>query len=114
MPRPEADLNISVTFRHTESTPALKAYVTDKITQCLRKYVSHHADVRAILWVEKRDHIVEVQMHSKGYDASAKASTDDLYSAVDKVIDALDAQLRKQKERTTQHKQSAPAPFDVG
>ena len=52
-----------------------------------------------MLTVEKRDHIVEVQVHSKGFDAAAKAITEDLYSATDKVVDALHAQLRKQKER---------------
>lgn len=93
------DLNISVTFRHTEPTAALKSYAIEKLTHIIRKYVSNHADVQVILSVEKRDHSAEVNIHSKGYDASGKASTGDLYSAIDKVVDTVEAQLRKQKDR---------------
>lgn len=104
MPRTNAPMNISVTFRHTEPTEALKKYVTEKLGQCLSRYISHHTDVQAVLSVSKRDHIVDVRLHSKGYEASAKAVTTDLYSAIDKVIDSLNAQLRKQKGRVTDRK----------
>ena len=82
-----------------ESTDALKKYVTEKMTQCVRKYASYDADVHAVLSVEKRDHIAEVNVRSKGLTASAKAVTVDLYSAIDKVVDTIHAQLRKKKER---------------
>jgi putative sigma-54 modulation protein len=102
MPKTNAEIKVAVTFRHTEPTEALKNFVTEKLTQCVRKYVGYDTEVRAVLSVEKRDHAVEVQVHSKGFDASAKAVTDDLYSATDKVVDSLHAQLRKQKERAMQ------------
>ncbi len=103
------DLNISVTFRHTESTPALKSYAQEKVTHCLKKYVSGGAEVQVILSVEKRDHTAEVNVHSKVYNLSGKASTSDLYAAIDKVIDTLDAQLRKQKDRLVTAKHQTPA-----
>lgn len=102
MTKSNVSINVSVTFRHTEPTEALKNAAIEKLTLCVKKYVSYDADVRAVLCVEKRDHVVEVHVHSKGFDASAKASTDDLYSAIDKVVDNLHAQLRKQKERAVQ------------
>ena len=102
MPNKNADVNVSVTFRHTDATEALKNFVTEKLTQCVRKYISNDAEIKAVLSVEKRDHSVEVSVHSKGFDASAKAVTTDLYSATDKVVDALHAQMRKQKERLVQ------------
>ena len=107
MTRPNAPINISVTFRHTDSTDALKNCAIEKLTQCLRKYVGYPADVHVVLSVQKRDHIAEVQVHSKGYDVTAKAVTVDLYSAIDKVVDNIDTQLRKRKERTVQHKHQA-------
>ena len=54
------EINVSVTFRHTESTPALKSYATEKVTHCLRKYINNSADVQIVLSVQKRDHVVEV------------------------------------------------------
>ena len=104
MPKANSHLNFSVTFRHTDSTPALKKYATDKLTHCLSKYVPGEADVRLVLSVEKRDHIVEAKVLSKGYDIAGKAVTTDLYSAIDKVVDNIDTQFRKQKERQVKHK----------
>ncbi|MCC6953515.1 MAG: ribosome-associated translation inhibitor RaiA [Deltaproteobacteria bacterium] len=98
------EINVSVTFRHTESTPALKTYVTDKLIHILQKYVRNSAEAHVILSVEKRDHTAEIVLHSKPYEATSKATTDDLYSAIDKVVDTLVVQLRKQKERVTDHK----------
>ncbi len=109
MPNKKAELNISVTFRHTDATEALKSFVTEKLSQCVRKYIGYDTDIRVVLSVEKRDHIVEVTVHSKNFDASAKAVTEDLYSATDKVVDALHAQMRKQKDRLV-HRSSKSGP----
>src|SRR5690606_15625009 len=92
-------LNISVTFRHTESTEALKKYATDKIRQRVQKYVHAPADVHIVLAVEKLDHIAEVHIIRKGVNNTAKAVTGDLYSAIDKLVDTIETQLRRQKER---------------
>jgi len=107
MTQSESLLNVSVTFRHTESTPALKAYATEKIINCLQKYISHPSDIHVILSVEKRDHTAEAVVRSKIYDVSGKASTGDLYSAIDKMCDTLVAQLRKQKGRHLDSKHQA-------
>lgn len=107
MPKPEAPIRINVTFRHTESTDALKAYASDKLIQCIQKFISTETEVSVVLMVEKRDHIAEVNVRAKGFDASAKAVTEDLYSAIDKVTDNIMTQLRKQKERIVDHKAQA-------
>ena len=98
------ELNLSVTFRHTESTPALKAYAEEKLSHCLEKYLHGQADVHMILSVEKRDHTAEVTLRSKVYDIVAIGVTTDLYAAIDKVIDNLSTQLRKKKEKIQEHK----------
>ncbi len=109
MSRTMPEIKVSVTFRHTESTPALKSYATEKVMHCLRKYLSNSADVQIVLEVQKRDHMVEVILRTKGYDITAKEKTEDLYSAIDKVVDNLDKQIRKRKERMQDHKhQAAP------
>ena len=109
MPNANPSINVSVTFRHTDSTEALKKYAVEKVTQCVKKYVKWDSDVHVVLNIEKRDHIAEANMHSKGYDASVKSVCEDLYKAIDKMAEKLDAQLRRQKERTVQHKQPSAA-----
>lgn len=101
------ELTVAVTFRHTESTTALKTYATDKITQRVVKYVHGVATANIILSVEKLDHFAEVHLVSKGIDVVAKATTGDLYSAIDKLGDTLEAQLRKIKEKTVSHRGQA-------
>jgi putative sigma-54 modulation protein len=104
MSKIDAPINISVTFRHTDPTEALKSYADEKIGACLQKYLSHPADVNVVLLVEKRDHVAEVIVHSKGHDVTAKAVNVDLYAAIDKVVDLVDAQVRKQKDRIVKNK----------
>ena len=102
----ESIYNISVTFRHTDSTEALKSYANDKVIQTLKKYVHQNADVRVVLSVEKRDHVAEVIIHSKGHDVSAKVTQESLYAAIDKVVDTIATQLRRQKEKSVDRHKS--------
>ena len=73
----------------------------------MEKYIRDETSVHIVLNVEKRDHIVEATVHSKRYDVAAKAVTEDLYSAIDKVVDTIDRQIRKQKDRQVNHKHQA-------
>ena len=96
---------VTVTFRHTEPTEALKAYAVEKLSRVLEKYhVDAAAEIEVILSVEKRDHQVEVNSRSMGFDVHVKAVTEDLYSAIDKVVDTLESQLRKQKDKLVSKK----------
>lgn len=97
-------LNIDVTFRHTEPTEALRKYAEEKIASRLQKYLSGDVEVHVILSVEKRDHQAEVKVHSRVYDITSKATTEDLYSAIDKVVDTLSTQIKKKKEKMSDHK----------
>ena len=91
---------VTVTFRHTEPTNALKSYAVEKLSHVLVKYhVSEAAEFEVILAVEKRDHVVEVNSRSMGFDVHVKAITTDLYSAIDKAVDTLESQMRKQKDK---------------
>jgi putative sigma-54 modulation protein len=110
----EQAISASVTFRHTEPTDALKAYANDKITQRILKYVQNDFNVDIILSVEKLDHSVEVRVGGKGLDIDSKATTTDLYSAIDKVADTIDTLLRKQKDKTIKsHRQPTSVPLEA-
>ena len=101
----DAKVNISVTFRNTDSTEALKTYAQEKVLHAIRKYVHYETEAHVVLSVQKRDHIAEISAHSKDADVTAKAVTEDLYSAIDKMVDNFSSQLRKKKEQRTAHKQ---------
>lgn len=98
------EINVTVTFRHTESTEALKHYATEKVVHSLQKYVSSPTEAHVILSIVKRDHLAELRLSSKRFDLTASGTTGDLYSAIDKMVDAMTVQLRKQKERLVSHK----------
>lgn len=96
----EPIMSVSVTFRHTEPTDSIKNYATDKILSKVKKFINGSADIDIILTVEKVDHTVEVRVGGKsGIDIDTKATTENLYSAIDKVTDTLDALLRKHKDK---------------
>ena len=110
MVKENASINIAVTFRHTESTDALKAYAIEKLTHVIQKFSAYDTEASVVLSVQKLDHTAEVTLHSKVFDAKATATTHDLYAAIDKVSDNVETQLRKQKDRLTDHKhQSLPS-----
>lgn len=104
MSRENHEIATTVTFRHTESTPALKQYAEEKVTHSLQKFINDPTSVHIILAIDKADHVAEAKLHSKVYDIFAKAVTADLYSAIDKLVDNLESQLRKQKDRISNHK----------
>ncbi|HET9884250.1 MAG TPA: ribosome-associated translation inhibitor RaiA [Candidatus Binatia bacterium] len=93
-----SDVKVSVTFRHTEPTDALKQYAEEKMHR-LGKYFSQSLDAHVVLSVESKErHTAEVELHALGV-IHAKEQTEDLYSAIDLVTDNLKRQLRKQKDK---------------
>ena len=96
-------INVNITFRNTDSTDAIKTYASDKVSNCLKKFVHHDTEAHVVLKVEKNRQIAEATFHTGGADFHAKEETADLYSAIDKMIDSLTQQLRKHKDKLTKH-----------
>jgi putative sigma-54 modulation protein len=94
-----SDVKVSVTFRHTEPTDALKQYAEEKMHR-LGKYFSQSLEARVVLSVESKERqTAEVELHAHGAMLHGKEQTEDLYSAIDLVTDNLKRQLRKQKDK---------------
>ncbi|MCO6430758.1 MAG: ribosome-associated translation inhibitor RaiA [Deltaproteobacteria bacterium] len=96
-------VNVHITFRNTEATEALKGYATEKITNTLKKFVHHDTEAHVVLKVEKNRQIAEVSFRSDGADFHAKEESSDLYSSIDTLVDSLTQQLRKHKDKITDH-----------
>lgn len=96
-------IQVNITFKNTESTDALRAYATDKVNNCLKKFVHHDTETHVVLKVERTRQIAEISFHTDGHDFAAKEESEDLYVSIDALVNTLTQQLRKHKERMTQH-----------
>lgn len=97
-------MQLSISGRHLVVTPALKDYVTSKITRLERHY-DHITNVRVVLAVDKLEQNAEAIVHAgAGHEIFADAASDDLYKAIDALADKLDRQLIRHKEKLTSHR----------
>jgi putative sigma-54 modulation protein len=95
-------MQINVTGHHVDITPALRDYVTGKMDR-LERHFDHVTDVHVILSVEKLRHKAEATMHLSGNSVYADATEDDMYAAIDGLVDKLDRQVKRHKEKITDH-----------
>lgn len=95
-----SEIKVSVTFRHTQPTEALKHYAEQKIHR-VGKYFSHPLDAHVILAVDSKERqVAEVELHTHGTMILGKEQHQDLYAAIDLAIDKIERQIKKQKEKT--------------
>jgi len=92
-------MNLTITGHHLEVTPAIRAYVEEKLTRVTRHF-DHVIDVTVILAVEKLQHKAEVNVHVAGKDIFVESTDSDMYAAIDSLFDKLDRQIVKHKEKT--------------
>ncbi len=95
-------MQISVTGHHVEVTPALRSYVSNKFER-LERHSDHMGDVHVILSVEKLRQSAEATIHVRGGNVFADAVNVDMYAAIDGLVDKLDRQVKKHKEKLTNH-----------
>lgn len=95
-------MNLNVTGHHVEVTPALREYVTSKLDRVIRHF-DHVTSTNVILSVEKLKQKAEVTVHVRGKDIYVESEAEDLYAAIDTLIDKLDRQVLKHKEKTYDH-----------
>ncbi len=96
-------MNIIVTGRHIDITPALKTYAEKKIKR-FDRYLSNIAEAIVTISVEKYRHKVEVLMKANGILIQAEGITGDVYSSIDEVAEKLERQVMKYKEKLVSHR----------
>lgn len=96
-------MQITTTFRHMEPSDALKSYAEEKLER-VRKYIDEPIVAQVFLTVEKIRHTAEVTITAKGITMKAAEETNDMYAALDVVVDKIERQLRRYKERIKEHK----------
>src|SRR3989338_1639791 len=105
-------MNLTISGHHLEGTPARRSYVTTRLNQIPRHF-DQVVDVKVLLTVEKqkekeRRQRAECNIHVKGSDMFAESAHEDLYAAVDELVDKLDRQVVRHKDRLQNHHHEAP------
>jgi len=101
-------MQISTTFRHTEPSEALKRYAEEKLER-IKKYIEEPITAQVFLTVEKIRHAADITIVAKGITIKASEETNDMYAALDAVVDKIERQLRRYKERIKAHKPASEA-----
>jgi|SRR5690606_6073662 len=92
----------SVSGHHVEITPSLRNYVGTKLAK-LERHFDNMTDIHCVLTVEKLQHRAEATIQVGGGTIHADAIEPDMYAAIDMLVDKLDRQVKKHKEKLTDH-----------
>ncbi len=106
-------MQLNITGHHVDVTPALRAYVTEKL-QRLSRHFDHVISVNVILKVEKLDQMAEATVNAGGRSIFANETAADMYAAIDGLVDKLDRQVRRLKDRLRDHHHARPQPLASG
>jgi putative sigma-54 modulation protein len=100
-------MNLTISGHHLEVTPALREYVLTKLDRVTRHF-DQVVDVNVLLTVEKQKEKdkrqrAEVTLHTKGKDIFVETAHEDLYAAIDELMDKLDRQVVRHKDKLQDH-----------
>lgn len=95
-------MNLNITGHHVDLTDSLHDYVVEKLGR-IERHSDDMIDANVILTVEKQGHKAEATLHARGANLHAEATCENMYSAIDKLVDRLDRQTSKYKEKHKDH-----------
>lgn len=98
-------MQLSVTFRHLESSDALKHYVQER-TSRLTKDIDRPLESQVTLSVQKFMQTADVVINADGIRIAGQESHEDMYAAIDLVMDKIERQVKKYKGKIRKHKPS--------
>lgn len=104
-------MNCTISGHHLELTPAIREYVQSKLER-IKLHFDQVIDISVILTVDKitkkeKRQKAEINLHVKGKDLHAESIAHDLYAAIDALIDKLDRQVIKYKDKMQDHQHDA-------
>lgn len=98
-------MQINITGQQMDVTPALREYAQSKF-QRLERHFDQITRVHVILSVEKERHKAEATVSVIRGELFADTVEESMYAAIDELMDKLDRQLKKHKEKLTDHHRS--------
>lgn len=103
-------MQIEVVGHNIEVTQALKAYIAEK-NERLERHFDNLISGHFVLRLEKLEHIAEgtITVGGRTNPLHAEAQSEDMYATIDALMDKLDRQVRRHKDKVTSHRGSRPA-----
>jgi putative sigma-54 modulation protein len=98
-------MNLHLSGHHLEITAAMRDYVANKLGR-IKRHFDDVIDVSVILSVDKLLQKVEASVHLRGKDIFAESHDPDMYAAIDSLVDKLDRQIPRHKEKNFEHRDS--------
>ncbi len=101
-------MNLTISGHHLEVTPAIREYTQSKLERIVRHF-DQVIDTNVTISVEnlkekQKRHKVEINLHVPGKDIHVESFSQDLYAAIDMLMDKLDRQVLRHKDRIQDHK----------
>jgi putative sigma-54 modulation protein len=95
-------MQLKITGHHIEVTDSLESYIKEKMTKITRHF-DQVLNIQIILEVQKLAQKAEASIHVSGNHIFADATSEDMYAAIDALVEKLDRQVLKHKEKTKGH-----------
>ena len=98
-------MQLAVTFRHMDATPALKEYAREKVER-INKYFPDPIKAHVVLSTDRGfNHVADVMitLHN-GFVIKGEETTEDMYSSIDLVMAKIERQVRRYKEKLQHHR----------
>lgn len=106
--QPENDMQVNVSFRHMDASPAVQQYAADKLQHVVSKYVQgEDIDSQITFSVEKFWHIVNFTLNINGLTLKSSEKTEDMYSSIDLALEKVERQVRRYKSKIRSHRPDA-------
>ena len=99
-------MQITITARHFELTKAIRDHV-EKACDKLEKYFDHIITVHVTLSIEDNRNLVEMSLHASHFNLQSDAEELDMYLALDTAIDKMEGQIKKLKDKVTDHQKKS-------
>lgn len=96
-------MNTSVRFKNLEPSDALKSYVREKLDR-MERYFNGPAEASVVLSIEKFRHSAEINIMGDRLSINGKEETGEMYSAIDMVLDKLEVQIKKNKQKSRDYR----------
>ena len=109
-------MNLKISGHHLELTPSLREYVQNKLER-IKRHVDNVIDITVILAVDsntekdKRQR-AEINLHMRGKDLHVESEASDMYAAIDLLMDKLDRQVLKHKDKIQDHQHAGVRGYD--
>ncbi len=91
-------MNLQLTGHHVDITPSIRDYVLAKLER-INRHFEQVIDVNVTLTVQKLDQKIEATVHLSGKDIHVACHDADMYAAIDGLVDKLDRQIIRHKEK---------------